>query len=141
VPWQEGAEAGAQGPDRPYRRLTSLEEGTFVNQNQLYGETESLDHGARSAAAVSDSIDGHLTALHPIVDAIRGGGWQGTSRTAFDSAYDTWEQGVVRLVASLRSLGDNTTFARGQYGDADESSNAQMSQVQGMGAFNGALNG
>ena len=112
-----------------------------MNQNQLYGDEESLGHGARSAATVSDSIDAHRTALHPIVDAIRGGGWQGLSRTAFDRAYDDWEEGVVRLVTSLRSLGDNTTFAMGQYGDADESSNAQMNQVQSMGAFNGALNG
>ena len=112
-----------------------------MNQNQLHGEMESLDHGAKSAATVSDSIDAHRTALHPIVDAIRGGGWQGLSRTAFDRAYDDWEEGVVRLVESLRSLGDNTTYAMRQYGDADESSNAQLNQVQGTGAFNGALNG
>jgi len=110
-----------------------------VNQNQLHGEMESLDHGAKSAATVSDSIDAHRTALHPIVDAIRGGGWQGLSRTAFDRAYDDWEEGVVRLVTSLRSLGEHTTFAMGEYGNADDTSNTQMSQVQSMGAFNGAL--
>lgn len=110
-----------------------------MSQNQLYGEMDAFSHGATSAANHSDSIDAHRAALGPIVDAIRGGGWEGQSRRAFDTAYDEWEAGIATVVKFLRALGDNTASSIDIYGNADEDANAQISRVQSPGAFNGAL--
>jgi WXG100 family type VII secretion target len=112
-----------------------------VNGDQLSGVTETLERAAATAGAVSDSIEGHRAALRPTVDAVRADGWDGSSRLAFDRAYEQWEEGLTRLVTSLRGLGDNTTYSVNMYSSVDEAGQSRLDQVQGMGAFGGALRG
>ena len=112
-----------------------------MNSDQLHGVTETLERAAATAGTVADSIDGHRAALRPTVDAVRSGGWEGSARAAFDRAYERWEEGLVRLVGSLRTLGENTTFSVNTYASADEAGQSQMNQIEGMGAFGGALRG
>jgi WXG100 family type VII secretion target len=108
--------------------------------DQLHGVTETLERAAATAGAVSDSIEGHRSALRPTVDTARAG-WAGSARVAFDRAHEEWEDGITRLVASLRGLGENTSYSVNMYTSADEAGQSQMNQVQGMGAFGGALRG
>jgi WXG100 family type VII secretion target len=106
--------------------------------DQLHGMTETLDRAAVAAATVSDNIDGHRASLRPAVEALRGQ-WEGTARTAFETAHQQWEEGVMRLTTALRSLGENTAFSSHTYTQADEANAAQLHQVTSLGAFGGRL--
>jgi WXG100 family type VII secretion target len=112
-----------------------------VNGDQLHGVTETLERAAATAGTVSDNIEGHRAALRPTVDTVRADGWDGSSRIAFERAYAEWEEGITRLVTSLRGLGENTTYSVNLYSSVDEAGQSRMNQVQGMGAFDGALRG
>ena len=108
--------------------------------DQLHGMTETLERAASTAGTVSTSIDGHRASLRPTVEALKGQ-WEGTARVAFEQAHQTWEDGIVRLVAALQSLGENTTYSVNTYVAADDANRANLDKVAGLGAFGGALKG
>ncbi|MCA2218182.1 WXG100 family type VII secretion target [Wangella sp. NEAU-J3] len=100
--------------------------------------TETLERAASVAGNVAGSIDGHRASLRPTVEALRGQ-WEGTGRVAFEGAHQTWEEGINRLVAALRALGENTAYSVNTYVAADETNRANFEKVQNLGAFGGAL--
>lgn len=102
--------------------------------------TETLERAASMAATVSGSIEGHRASLRPTVEALEGQ-WEGSGRRAFENAHHVWEEGVVRLVAALQSLGENTRYSVNTYVAADEANRANLDRIQGMSAFGGALQG
>lgn len=102
--------------------------------------TETLERAASTAATVAGSIDGHRAALRPTVEALKGQ-WEGAGRPAFENAHQTWEEGIVRLVTALQSLGENTAYSVNTYVAADETNRANLDKIQGMSAFGGALRG
>ena len=106
--------------------------------DQLHGMTETLDRAASMAGTVSDSIDGHMGTLRPAVESMRGQ-WEGTSRVAFETAHQRWEEGMVRLSTALRALGENTSFSSNTYAQVDATNTTQLNQVASMGAFGGQL--
>ncbi|MDA3647197.1 WXG100 family type VII secretion target [Saccharopolyspora indica] len=106
--------------------------------DQLHGVTETLQRAAQMAGTVSDDIQAHRAALRPIVDALKGQ-WEGTARPAFDNAHAQWEAGIVRLVAALTNLGENTRFSSNAYDQADQTSASGLNSVQSAAPFGGAL--
>lgn len=106
---------------------------------QLHGVTDTLDRAAAMAGTVSNAIEGHRTALRPMVESMRGQ-WEGTARPAFESAHAQWEAGITRLNAALNSLGENTRFSSGSYLAADTSGASSLNGVAGASPFGGALN-
>jgi WXG100 family type VII secretion target len=94
--------------------------------------SETLDRAASMAGTVSDSIDGHMGSLRPMVEGMRGQ-WEGTARIAFENAHKSWEEGIARLTVAMRTLGENTTFSSNTYQQADATNSAQMNKVASMG--------
>ena len=94
--------------------------------------TETLDRAASMAGTVSDSIDGHMGALRPAVESMRGQ-WEGTARGAFEQAHQAWEEGIARLTVAMRQLGENTTFSSNTYVQADATNSAQLNKIPSMG--------
>lgn len=105
---------------------------------QLHGVTETLDRAAATAGTVAESIEGHRSALRPMVAALQGQ-WEGTARPAFEAAHTQWEAGITRLNAALGSLGENTRFSSGTYLSADDSGASALRGVAGASPFGGAL--
>ena len=67
--------------------------------------------------------------------------WRGSAAEAFARAHEKWETGMVSLCGSLRTLGENTAFSMNTYAEANEAGQTQLSKVESMGAFGGALRG
>lgn len=106
--------------------------------DQLHGMTETLDRAASMAGTVSGSIDGHRSSLLPAVEGLRGQ-WEGTAREAFERSHAAWDEGIVRLVTALQSLGENTTFSSNTYVAANDTNAANLNNVASLSAFGGAL--
>lgn len=100
--------------------------------DQLHALSETLDRAASMAGSVSDSIDGHMSALRPTVEGMRGQ-WEGTARIAFENAHQRWEEGMARLTVAMRQLSENTTFSSNTYQQADATSQSQLNNVASLG--------
>lgn len=110
-----------------------------MQPEQLHADQSVVTNAAEDADRVATSIDGHLATLQPTVDTVLASGWAGGARDAFETAYEEWKAGVVKLAASLRELGGNTMMAGQDFDQADQAARQRISQVQSMGAFDGAL--
>jgi WXG100 family type VII secretion target len=108
--------------------------------NQLHGETGTLDSTAVTATTTADSIEGHRTALQPVVAGIRAG-WDGLAPPIFENAHTNWETGITRLVIALREIGDNTRIVSASYTATDDAVAANLGAVGNGGAFGNALAG
>ena len=110
-----------------------------MQPDKLHADEEVVANAAKTAEVVATSIDGHRASLQPTVDSVTATGWDGSARQAFDRAYEDWQNGVVSLVGSLRELGGNTALAGQDFARADDAARERINQVQGAGAFDGAL--
>ena len=55
------------------------------------------------------------------------------NRRAFEQAHASWDEGVVRLVAALQSLGESTQFSSNTYTAANDTNAANLGKVAALG--------